>query len=285
MPPLPEEDREPVKGIKPLADVLKGFSEARRDVLRTRGLVPYEQVVRNQQTMKRPEGIPAANRESRLPPPNSGALRNGEIRRLRSTMVDAGLMLNPEAVHTLFQKYPMRGGMEHRVAYLPKAGRVVKDADLHALGTETVHDYMTDFQLANYYFDDDLGIFGAYEVDGRFHLLTTQPYIDGTHPDWEELKSGLVAQGLHDPSPQARSGSFVLEDEDWGGIDIFDVHCDNVIRDHTGWLHPIDVHFYFHDQDARQAVLHRTGLDRIEGESPLAMSGALPVPDWMSHFE
>ncbi len=109
--------------------------------------------------------------------------------------------MDPEAVEALFEANPMRGGKEHRVAYLPDNGRVVKDADVDALATESLYDYLTDLLLSNHYFDDDLQMLGCYEDGERLHLVTSQPYVDGTHPEWAELKSGLVGQGLRDPHP------------------------------------------------------------------------------------
>ena len=102
----------------------------------------------------------------------------------------------------LFAARPMRGGKEHRVAFLPDEERVIKDADVHALATESLYDYLTDLLLSNHYFDDDLQILGFYEEEERLHLIISQPYVDGTHLEWDEMKTGLVAQALCDPYPR-----------------------------------------------------------------------------------
>ena len=167
----------------------------------------------------------------------------------------------------------MRPGHEHRVAYLPEEGRMLKDADARALATESAFAYLTDLQLSNYFFDDDLQLLGGYEAKDRLHLVTSQPYVDGTHPDWPELKRGLVRQGLRDPYPLGMVGAFILDDALPGEVDIFDLHVNNVIRDARGWLHPIDAHFYFDDHAARVAALQKIGLDHITGPTPLAASG------------
>ena len=181
--------------------------------------------------------------------------------------------MNAAAVRALFEACPMRGGKEHRVAYLSDDGRVIKDADVHALATESVHDYLTDLLLSNHYFDDDLQMLGCYEDGERLHLVISQPYVDGTHPEWAELKSGLVAQGLRDPHPRSQGGNFIIDDDVLREVDVFDLHVNNVIRDATGWLHPIDAHFYFSDRVSRMAALQALGLDRISGPTPLAASG------------
>jgi hypothetical protein len=67
--------------------------------------------------------------------------------------------------------------------------------------------------------------------------------VDGTHPEWQELKAGLVAQDLRDPHPRSQGGNFIIDDDMLGAVDVFDLHVNNVIRDSTGWLHPIDAHF------------------------------------------
>ena len=139
--------------------------------------------------------------------------------------------MNPAAVKALFDAYPMRGGKEHRVAYLPDEGRVIKDADVQALATESLYDYLTDLLLSNYYFDDDLQMIGCYEDGERLHFIHSQPYVDGTHPDWAELKAGLVAQGLHDPHPRCQGGNFTLDDDLLGEVDVFDLHGDMLYSD------------------------------------------------------
>ena len=97
--------------------------------------------------------------------------------------------MEPAAVKALFAARSMRGGKEHRVAYLPDEERVIKDADVHSLATESLYDYLTDLLLSNRLFDDDLRLVGCYEEDERLHLVISQPYVNGTHPDWTELKT------------------------------------------------------------------------------------------------
>lgn len=158
----------------------------------------------------------------------------------------------------------MRGGREHQVAYLPAQGRVIKDADLHALATESIYDYLTDLVLSNHYFEDDLQLIGCYENLGRLHVVISQPYVDGVHPSWDELKAGLVRQGLRDPHPRSLGGNFIIDDETLGEVDVFDLHVNNVIQDTTGWLHPIDAHFYFDDRVSRIRALKMLGLNSRE---------------------
>ena len=181
--------------------------------------------------------------------------------------------MHASAVKALLEANPMRGGKEHRVAYLQDEGRVVKVADVHALATESLYDYLTDLLLCNRFFDDDIQMLGCYEAGERMNLVISQPYVNGTHPDWTELKAGLVAQGLRDPAPRSQGGNFIIDHDVLGAVDVFDLHVNNVIRDASGWLHPIDAHFYFDDRAARNVALQQLGLDRISGPTPLAASG------------
>lgn len=91
--------------------------------------------------------------------------------------------MNQNAVQEMLHSAEaMKGGKEHRVALLIDEERVIKDADMQALATESIYDYLTDLLLSNHYFHDDLQMLGCYEMDGRVHLVTSQPYVDGEHP-------------------------------------------------------------------------------------------------------
>ena len=211
----------------------------------------------------------------------AGSCESGddEVRALRQFVSGAGLWMHAAGVIALLETFPMRGGKEHRVAYLEEEGRVIKVADVQSLATGSIYDYLTDLLLSNHYFHDDLRMLGGYEEGGRLHLVTSQPYVSGTHPDWTKLKTGLVAQGLRDPHPRARGGNFVIDDDVLGEIDVFDLHVNNVVCDATGWLHPIDAHFYFDDRAARMAALRSLGLDHASGPTALAASGLLRARD------
>lgn len=66
----------------------------------------------------------------------------------------------------------------------------------------------------------------------------------------------------------ASAGNALLEaDPMRGGKD------HRVIRDASGWLHPIDAHFHFNNRAARVAAVEKLGLDRLPGQTALAASG------------
>ncbi|MBE2282546.1 MAG: hypothetical protein IAE77_03685 [Prosthecobacter sp.] len=179
---------------------------------------------------------------------------------MRHFITKAALWMPDEEVRSLLSERPMRGGKEHRVAYLPDHDLVLKVADARKLATESVFDYLSDLVLSNHYFDDDIRLVGGCEEDGRILIITTQPYINGIHPDWPELRAGLALHHLRDPAPRSLGGNFIFDDEVLGEVDVFDLHPNNVIQDATGWLNPIDAHFYFHDRQSRLVAMNKLGL-------------------------
>ncbi|MBE7497438.1 MAG: hypothetical protein HS117_21035 [Verrucomicrobiaceae bacterium] len=183
-----------------------------------------------------------------------------EVRALSWFISDAGLELKSEDILATLTANPMKGGKEHRVAFLPEVERVLKVADARMLATESLFDYLTDLLLSNHYFDDDIRLEGAYTEGGRLFIVTTQPYISGIHPDWPELRAGLARHQLRDPAPRSLGGNFIFDDELLGEVDVFDLHPNNVIQDASGWLNPIDAHFYFDDRIKRIAALQKLGL-------------------------
>lgn len=170
-------------------------------------------------------------------------------------------MASEEVEQKLAEK-PMKGGKEHRVAYLPDQNRVLKVADARKLATESVFDYLSDLVLSNHYFDDQIHLVGAVQTKSSLCLVISQPYINGVHPDWPELREGLSRHLLRDPAPRSQGGNFIFDDELLGEVDVFDLHPNNVIRDASGWLNPIDAHFYFHDRQQRIEAMRQLALLR-----------------------
>jgi hypothetical protein len=148
----------------------------------------------------------------------------------------------------------------HRAALLPEQDLVLKVSDARKLAMESLFDYLSDQLLSNHFFDDEIQLLGGMMDGGQLQIVLTQPYIDSIHPEWEALKAGLIRQNLRDPAPRALGGNFLLDHDQLGEIDVFDLHPNNVIQDATGWLHPIDAHFYFDNRAARIAALKTLGL-------------------------
>lgn len=156
------------------------------------------------------------------------------------------LWLDSEATRELFALNKIRGGSEHAVAHLKKDHRVIKDLNVQRKATESIFDYLTDLLLSNYHFGDDLRLEGFYQTPDSLHIVTSQPFIEGIHPDWETLKNGLEQQGLRHETPLSKIPSFILPDDSAGEILVIDLHENNVILGHfSGHFEPIDAHFYF----------------------------------------
>jgi hypothetical protein len=183
-----------------------------------------------------------------------------EVRALSRFNADAGRELKAELTRASLEANPMRGGKEHRVAFLPNVERVLKVADARMLATESLFDYLSDLLLSNHFFDDDTRLEGGYSEGGRLFIVTTQPYISSIHPNWPELRAGLARHQLRDPAPRSLGGNFIFDDDLLGEVDVFDLHPNNVIEDASGWLNPIDAHFYFDDRTQRMGALQELGL-------------------------
>ncbi len=195
-------------------------------------------------------------------PESAGESIDDEIRALSDLLTRKRRWLSVDELEQVLRDDALKGGKEHRVALLPDRNLVLKVADARKLATETLFDYLSDQLLSNHFFDDEIQLLGGMMEGGRLQLVLTQPYIDGIHPEWEDLKAGLTRQNLRDPAPRALGGNFILDHDLLGEVDVFDLHPNNVIQDTTGWLHPIDAHFYFDNRAARIAALKALGLLR-----------------------
>jgi hypothetical protein len=71
---------------------------------------------------------------------------------------------------------------------------------------------------------------------GRGFVTGTSPR-PRIHPEWKNLKAGLIGQNLRNPAPRVLGGHFLLDHDLLGEIDVFDLHPNNVIQDATRWLH------------------------------------------------
>ncbi|TDU67159.1 hypothetical protein EI77_03360 [Prosthecobacter fusiformis] len=172
-----------------------------------------------------------------------------------------GLLLDGIGIGQLMRMNAMRSGSEHKVAHHILENRVVKDLDSQSIATESLFDYLTDHLLSNLFFNDDVRLEGFYEEKDRIHIVISQPYVHGIHPDWETLKAELEAQGLRHESPSSKIPTFMIEDSPAGTIYVYDLHENNVIQGSiSGLMHPIDAHFYFDDRYERVAALQALGI-------------------------
>jgi hypothetical protein len=133
--------------------------------------------------------------------------------------------------------------------------------DVLAQATESLFDYLTDCLLANHFFGDDIQLIGFYERSGRLHVITTQPYIDGIHPVWRDLVSGLESQGMLHENRLSKIPNFIFDGGPACQMTVMDLHENNVIQSRESRrFHPIDSHFYFDDRAERVAALKSLGL-------------------------
>ncbi|MDB6070676.1 MAG: hypothetical protein JWL81_1847 [Verrucomicrobiales bacterium] len=172
-----------------------------------------------------------------------------------------GCMMDPDKVDVLFKQKQIKGGSEHLVALLPGEERVLKDLNVRLKATESTFDYLTDLALSNYFFDDDIRLEGLYVEDGVLHIVTSQPFISGIHPDWDLLKSGMLERGFKHENPNSRIPTFCAWVAGLGEVSIIDLHENNVVLGKVSQaVEPIDAHFYFDSVFERIAALRHLRL-------------------------
>ncbi len=180
-------------------------------------------------------------------------------------MLETGLILDLFAD----KENRLAGGVEHEVVVIPKETLVIKDYDTRLFNeagyprlqpTECLFDYLTDHLLANHLFGDDIRLKGFYEVEDRFHIVITQPFIQGRHPSWDELVGDLERQGLEQVDPGSGKARFWVDGGPAGRLLVTDVHEDNVIIASSNTAYPIDVHFSFPGREKRIAALEALGI-------------------------
>lgn len=119
---------------------------------------------------------------------SAGESIDDEIRVLSDLITRKRRWLSADEVGRELQNDALKGGKEHRVALLPGRNLVLKVADARKLATESLFDYLSDLLLSNHFFDDEIQLLGGMLEGGRLQIVITQPYIDGIHPERNELE-------------------------------------------------------------------------------------------------
>lgn len=182
-------------------------------------------------------------------------------------------MLNGSQVRQLLTREPLKRGIEHEVGVLRGEKLVIKDYDPRLIDadtldifykpTDSLFDYLTDLLLCNHLFGDDLRLEGFYEENNQLHVIISQPFVDGTHPDWPTLVEKLEEQGLLQQEAGSTKGRFWVDAGPAGRLLVTDVHEDNVIINaRTNRAELIDVHFSLGSREARIHALNALGLLR-----------------------
>lgn len=180
-------------------------------------------------------------------------------------------MLDGDRVRERMARNPLHGGLEHEVGVLREERRVMKVYDPRELDEDTwevfykpsgsLFDYLTDLMLSNHLFGDDLQLEGFYKEKSHLRVVISQPFVDGTHPDWLTLVGKLEEQGLLQEKPGSTQGRFWVDAGPAGRLLVTDVHEDNVIiNPRTGRAELIDVHFSAGGRESRVQVLEALGL-------------------------
>ena len=152
-----------------------------------------------------------------------------EIASLRDFAQKSGLLLDARSVQKFSEQNALRGGAEHKVSVALPQDRVVKELNANLLATEAVYDYLTDIELSNHFFKDDVRLEGFYEKNRHFIIVTSQPFRRGIHPELGVMVEKLRLHGIESESPDGSTGIFVIHDGRAGDVWLIDVKPDNVV--------------------------------------------------------
>ncbi len=136
-----------------------------------------------------------------------------------------------------------RGG-EHRVFYCKKTDRYLKSTipEKHkgfgiALGSHThgatPSEYLDRLALQNKIFNDDIRLEWVVVKEGMPVIITSQPFISGSHPSQEHIDEMMIEHGFE----KIIAGAFYDRDE---GLLVFDLFPKNAKTNAAGVICPFD---------------------------------------------
>jgi len=183
------------------------------------------------------EGLERAGHEANL------ALQQRAENECLRICADQGWGLDPQhfASSTGSANRSIGGGNEHDVFLHEESQRVVKitkigpSRNYGAQGTPLA--YLTNLELQNSIFGDDLRFEGLFPCDTGYAIVTSQPFIEGTPASLEEIDDFFESLGfttLGDFSYRSRNATETIL--------LFDCRPDNIFcSSDSGELFPIDI--------------------------------------------
>ena len=127
------------------------------------------------------------------------------------------------------------GGLEHRVYFRKRRGRVFKITKPPYFGQKWyLADYIRNLVWSNALFEDDIQFEGVIESTDGVSIVISQPFIIGKSPSPEQIADWFTQQGCVSHGTNK-----------WrypGGSEISDAHTGNLILSRDGTLFPIDLY-------------------------------------------
>jgi DNA ligase (NAD+) len=148
---------------------------------------------------------------------------------------ETGRILDPDRLFAVVKDWQELGGQsEHTVFYIRDLCRVIKFTIPPSLGAQGSIAYLRNIGACNRFFGDSIVFHGILQTDKGPAFVISQPYVDGTEPDSEEVASWFQSNGY-------RSTGHNRWINDDTGTEIADAHTGNLIKTADGELVPIDL--------------------------------------------
>ncbi len=148
---------------------------------------------------------------------------------------ETGRIISPDELFELVKDWTELGGQsEHTVFHIEKLARVVKFTLPPNFGAQGSIAYLKNISASNRLFGDDIRFHGILKTDKGPAFVISQPYVDGTEPEPEEVSAWCESNGY-----QSTGHNRWKHPET--GTEIADAHIGNLIKTEDGELIPIDL--------------------------------------------
>lgn len=163
---------------------------------------------------------------------------------------ETGRILDPDRLFEVVRNWQELGGQsEHTVFYIRELSRVIKFTLPPNFGAQGSVAYLRNIGACNRLFGDSIAFHGILKTDKGPAFVISQPYVDGTKPDPEEVATWFQSNGY-------RSTGHNRWIHDTTGTEIADAHTGNLIKTADGELVPIDLQVLSEGNAGLSSTIH-----------------------------
>ena len=163
---------------------------------------------------------------------------------------ETGRILDPDRLFEIVRNWQELGGQsEHTVFYIRELTRVIKFTLPPNFGAQGSVAYLGNIGACNRLFGDSIDFHGILRTDKGPAFVISQPYVDGTKPDPEEVATWFQSNGY-------RSTGHDRWFNDVTGTEIADAHTGNLIKTADGELVPIDLQVLSEGNAGLSSTIH-----------------------------
>jgi DNA ligase (NAD+) len=175
---------------------------------------------------------------------------------------ETGRILDPDRLFEFLRSWQELGGQsEHTVFYLPELSRVIKFTLPPNFGAQGSIGYLRNIGACNRLFGDSIAFHGVLKTEKGPAFVISQPYVDGTEPDPEEVSMWFESNGY-------RSTGHNRWINDTTGTEIADAHTGNLIKTADGELVPIDLQVLNEGNVGLSSTIHDLSSAALAKEDP-----------------